>query len=128
MENRDKQNPQAGQENDLSKAQSAQQPQAGLQPPQAQARQQPESEAEQGEIGQSPQQPSGDFEGPTGQRAGASDTITEQRSDIEGGTATGQATDIEGSSTFVGSESASDTSGILIEDDDYIDDRRGDGE
>ena len=111
MENRENQGPATGQETDLSKAQN---------------QQQPFDEKGQSEFGKAQQQP------PEGQAdygsAGQSDTVTPQRSDIEGGTATGQATDIEGSSQFVGSQAQSDTSSELIEDDDDFTDRKGDGE
>jgi hypothetical protein len=125
MEHRDTPNP--GRETDLSKAQNQQQPtgQAQQQQPTDQAQpapfgqaqqQQPEaSQSQQSEYGQS-QQPSSNADVAVGQ----SDTVTEQRADIEGGTATGQASDVEGSS-FVGSKSASDESGKLVEDDESTD-------
>ena len=123
MENRDKQNKASDQETDLSKAQNQQQPQSSQQSQQGgQSQQQPE--------GQSQQQPTNQADyGSAG--AGQSDTATEQRGDIEGGTSTSEATDIEGSSQFVGSKGADDTSSDLIDDEDQSDfakDRRGDGE
>ena len=123
MENRDKQNKASDQETDLSKAQNQQQPQSSQQSQQGgQSQQRPE--------GQSQQQPTNQADyGSAG--AGQSDTATEQRGDIEGGTSTSEATDIEGSSQFVGSKGADDTSSDLIDDEDQSDfakDRRGDGE
>ena len=103
MENRENQSPATGSESDLSKVQNQQQPQG-----------------QQGQPGeQSDSDPSNSGQAGFGE-AGQSDTATQQRSDIEGGTATGQASDsdIEGSSQFVGSQSGSDTSSELIEDDD----------
>ena len=152
MENRDKQNKASDQETDLSKAQNQQQPQSGQQggqfqqPPEAQSQQQPfgqsqqppEAKSQQQPFGQSQQQSTGQSQQqPTNQAdygsagAGQSDTTTEQRSDIESGTSTSEATDIEGSSQFVGSKGADDTSSDLIDDEDQSDfakDRRGDGE
>ena len=107
----DKQNPPADQQTDLTKAQNQQQPLGQKdQDESAQPQQPPQGQADHGSAGQS-------------------DTTAQQRSDVEGGTSTGQATDIEGSSTFVGSQAASDTSSELIEDDDeFAPDRKGDGE
>jgi hypothetical protein len=59
--------------------------------------------------------------GSAGQLEGESDSTTQQRSDIEGGTSTGQASDIDGSAQFVGSQGASDTSSEFIEDDESSD-------
>jgi hypothetical protein len=126
MENRDAPNP--GREADLSKAQNQQQPtgQAQQQQPtdqaqqaefgQAQQQQPKASQSQQSEYGQSQQQPSSNADFAVGQ----SDTVTEQRADIEGGTATGQASDVEGSS-FVGSKGAADASSELIEDEEKSD-------
>jgi hypothetical protein len=87
-----------------------------------QAQQQPNQQDQQSDISKSqsaqqPQQASqADFN-----KERQSDTLTEQRSDIEGGSSTGQA---DGS--FVGSESASDTSSKLVEDDpDFAKDGQG---
>lgn len=111
----DKQDPPTDEQTDLTKAQNPQQP-AGQQdqsefaqsqqPPETQSRQPPEGQADYGSAGET---------------AGQSDTTTQQRSDIEGGTATGQATDGEDSSQFVGSKGATDTSSELIEDDESTD-------
>jgi hypothetical protein len=116
MEDRDTPNP--GRETDLSKAQNQQQPTDQAQQAEfGQAQQQPEaSQSQQSEFGQSQQQPSSNADVAVGQ----SDTVTEQRADVEGGTATGQASDVEGSS-FVGSKSASDGSGKLVEDEESSD-------
>jgi hypothetical protein len=114
MENRDNQN--AGREDDLSKAQNQQQPLSGQ-----------TGQSEFGQAGQSQQ--SGEYHGqaqqpPSGQAdygsAGQSDTTTQQRRDIEGGTATGQASGSERSS-FVGAQGSSDSSNALIEDEDSTD-------
>ena len=90
MDHRDDKNQSTSQQTDLSKAQNQQQPQG---------------QADYGSAGQD---------------AGQSDTASQQRSDIEGGTSTGQASD-EGSSQFVGSKGASDTSSEFVEDDDSSD-------
>ncbi len=114
MENRDNQHPSGGQnsptsqETDLSKAQSPQQPRSDQQ-----------SEGLQSQPGKSSgqsqqQQPSGQADYGS---AGQSDSATQQRRDIEGGTATGQANDVEGNSSFVGSAGTSDTSSELIDED-----------
>jgi len=127
MENRDDKNQSTSQQSDLSKAQNQQQPQGqqNQQQPQGQSQQQqPQGQQNQQQPqGQSQQQqPQGQADyGSAGQSAGQSDSTTQQRTDIEGGTSTGQASDIEGSSQFVGSKSASDTSGEFIEDDDSSD-------
>ena len=102
MENRDDKNQSTNQQTDLSKAQNQQQPQGQQQPEGQSQQQQPQGQADYGSAGQS-------------------DTASQQRTDIEGGTSTGQASDIEGSSQFVGSKSASDTSGEFIEDDESSD-------
>ncbi len=105
MENRDDKN----QQTDFSKAQNQQQPQA-------------QQEQPSGKQNQSQEQPQGQSDyGSAGQNAGQSDPTSQQRSDIEGGTSTGQASDIEGSSQFVGSKGGSDTSSELIEDDESSD-------
>ena len=100
MMDHDQQTPPTAQDTDLTKAQNQQPPerQATPQPDAFQTQQQPEGQANYGSAGQS-------------------DTLTEQRSDIEGGTTTGQATDIEGSSTFVGAKGTTDTSSEFVEDD-----------
>ena len=56
-----------------------------------------------------PQSSDGEFGG-----TGQSDTATKPQTDVEGGAATGQATD----SGFVGSDDQSDTSSELVEDND----------
>ena len=126
MENRENQSPATPEETDLSKAQNQQQP-LGQQGGQDKSQFGQQGEQGQSQFGQSQQQP------PEGQAdygsAGQSDTVTQQRSDIEGGTATGQTSDIEGSSQFVGSQAGNDTSSELIEgDDDFDSERKGDGE
>jgi hypothetical protein len=125
MEDRD--NPNLDRENDLSKAQNQQQPtsQSQQQQPTDQSAQHPFGK--EGQAGES----FGQQQQPTGQAdygsAGQSDSVTQQRSDIEGGTATGQASgqatgqgqSAEGS--FLGSKAKSDTSASLIEDEDSTD-------
>ena len=120
MENRENQSPATGEETDLTKAQNQQQPSG------QQGQQQPQGQHGQSEVGQDQQQPESQADYGS---AGQSDTATQQRTDIEGGTSTGQASDIEGSSQFVGSQSGSDTSSELIEEDDeFSPDRQSDGE
>lgn len=131
MENRENQSPASGQETDLTKAQNQQQP-SGEQGQQAGQSQfgQSQSDPSTGEQGQSGLNPS--QQAPSGQAdygsAGQSDTVTQQRSDIEGGTATGQASGSQGGSQFVGSQSQTDTSSGLIEEEDAFPERTGDGE
>ncbi len=136
MEHRDNQTPSSGQnattgpQHDLTKAQSAQQPQStpSSHAPQDASQPQPEGQSPRQPSDPSQQAPTGQADyGSAGQQASQSDpagqsgTADRQRSDIEGGTATGQATDVEGSSSFVGSQSAVDTSSEMIEDDDSSD-------
>ena len=131
MENRENQSPASGQETDLTKAQNQQQPsgEQGQQTGQSQFGQS-QSDPSTGEQGQSGLNPS--QQAPSGQAdygsAGQSDTVTQQRRDIEGGTATGQASGSQGSSQFVGSQSQTDTSSELIEEEDAFPERKGDGE
>jgi hypothetical protein len=105
MANEQGKNPTTGQESDISKSQATQEPTG-------QQSQQPESgeQRQQSEFGQ---------ERPAGQ----------PDEGLEGGTATRQDTDIEGASQtkdkgeaesgFVGSQSESDRSSELVEDDDF---------
>ena len=121
MENRDDKNQSTSQQTDLSKAQNQQQPQGqqgqSQQPEGQSQQQQPFGQQNQSQQTEGQQQPQGQADyGSAGQYAGQSDTASQQRSDIEGGTSTGQASN-EGSSQFVGSKDASDTSGELVEDD-----------
>ncbi len=109
MDHRDDKNQSTSQQTDLSKAQNQQQPQG-------------QQEQPSGQQNQSQEQPQGQSDyGSAGQNAGQSDPTSQQRTDIEGGTSTGQASDIEGSSQFVGSKGGSDTSSELIEDDESSD-------
>lgn len=132
MENRENQNP--GREDDLSKAQNQQQPdaqqgqqseigQAGqsgqafgqpLQQPSGQSQQQqPSGQSQQSEYSQSQQQPTGQADYGS---AGQSESLTQQRSDAEGGSATGQASGSDAS--FMGKQRSSDSESGLIEDKD----------
>ncbi len=108
MDHREDKNQSTSQQTDLSKAQNQQQPQG-------------QQEQPSGQQNQSQEQPQGQSDyGSAGQNAGQSDSTSQQRSDIEGGTSTGQASN-EGSSQFVGSKGNSDTSSELIEDDESSD-------
>lgn len=137
MENRDVKNPSAGRSGEYQAQQQGQQSEAARNQQQSQfGQQQPESgqQQQQPEAGQqqSPET-SQDFEtgqsdyGGAEQGEGQSDAISQQRSDIEGGTSTdqsgsaSQSSDIEGTSSFVGSQGSSDMSSDLIEDDDSSD-------
>ena len=132
MENRENQNP--GTEADLTKAQNQQQPKAqqGQQGETGQAGQSGQAfgQSQQAQAGQSgqafgqsqqQQQPSGQSQQrPTGQAdygsAGQSESLTEQRSDVEGGSATGQASAQD--SSFIGTQQGSERESGLIEDED----------
>ena len=104
MANQDKQNPPTGREEDISKAQSAQQPpaQASQQPPSEAQRDQPaetgQAEADQPDEGQQ------------------GETLTGQRTDIEGASLRNEKGEAE--SGFVGTRGETDTSAALIQDDD----------
>ncbi len=123
MENRDNQD--SGQSPDVSKASQAKQPQnERSQPPegsQSEAGKSSESAFDQAQPPETAQEGFGEDQ---------SDTTTQQRSDIEGsslGQTGGAGSDIEGSSSFVGSEGSTDTSSELVEDEDK-DFAKGDGE
>jgi hypothetical protein len=106
MANEDRQNPATGQESDISKAQATQQPaaQAGQQ---AETGEQREPQAEFGQDQSSGSRDQG-LQG---------DTLSQQRTDIEG--ASGQSPETgEAESGFVGAEGQTDTSSELIEDED----------
>ncbi len=129
MENRQDQN------SDISKSQSAQQPQAS-----EKDRLEEQRKSAEGGLDQSQSQTGSDASKPSTGQAGfgesQSDTKTDQRSDIEGN-ATDQTSDTEGSSAtgqasgspgFVGAEGTQDTSSELVEDadkDDFAKDGQG---
>ena len=97
MEDRKDKKPPTGSESDISKSQSQQQP----------ASQDRQQTADQDQSSQ-PDQPS------SGQ-SGFGETATEQRSDVEG-SSLGKEPTAESESGFVGSESETDTSSKLVED------------
>lgn len=125
MANEQDKNPTTGTQSDISKAQSQQQP------PNQASQQQSETGQQSGQFetsqqGGAPQ--TGDQaatgQAQSGQAPGSApdeglqrDTLTQQRSDIEGGSLASQASGEAGSS-FVGAEGQQDTSSELIEDED----------
>jgi hypothetical protein len=120
MPDQDKQNPTTGSESDISKSQSQQQPPN-------QASQQSETGERQGqfETGQQGQSELTGDQAATGQAQGSSpdaglqgDTLTQQRTDIEGGSLQPSETSEE-EGGFVGSEGRQDTSSKLVEDQDF---------
>lgn len=123
MPNDDKRNP-TGQDTDISKAQSQQQP------PQ-QASQQPETGEQRGQFETSQGAELTSDQAATGQaQAGASpdaglqgDTMSQQRTDIEG--ASLQPKRGEAESGFVGAEGEQDTSSELVEDQEFDKDGQG---
>ena len=125
MPDQDKQNPAAGTETDISKAQFQQQPpqQASQDPaPGQQARpsetaQETELSGDQAATGQA-QSGAGPDEGLQG------DTLAQQRTDIEGGSLASEASG-EAQSGFVGAEGEQDTSAELVEDQDFEKDGQG---
>jgi hypothetical protein len=108
MNEREKQNPGAGSESDISKSQSGQQPASGQQSDKAAT--DAEQTGDQAATGEAPS-------GQAADQAGFGETATQQRSDVEGSSFDKQPTD-EAESGFVGSESESDTSSELVEDED----------
>ena len=133
MPDQDKQNPTTGTESDISKAQSQQQP-----PNQASQDLGTAGQSGQFETGsQSGAERSGDRaqagQGQTGQSSGAgpdeglqSDTLTQQRTDIEGGSLASEESG-EAGSGFVGAQGQQDSSSQLIdeEDEDFAPDGQG---
>lgn len=110
MANEENRNPETGQDTDISKSQSAQQPQGQdkeRQPHGEDSSLPAEGQGESGEAGQ----------------AGFGETATEQRSDIEGAAQSSEGG--QSSSGFVGSEGQQDTSSELVEGQDFEDDGQG---
>lgn len=112
MNDRDKQNPGAGSESDISKSQSGQQPASGQQSDRATTGS--EQTGDQAATGQAQ---SGQFDQGRSDQAGFGETATQQRSDVEGSSIGRQPTG-EAESGFVGSEGGTDTSSELVEDED----------
>ena len=126
MNERDKQNPGAGSESDISKSQSGQQPASGQQSDRATTGseqtgdQAATGQAQSGQLDQSQsgQTQSGQAQsGQAADQAGFGETATQQRSDVEGSSFDKQPTG-EAESGFVGSEGSTDTSSELVEDED----------
>ena len=115
MANEQGKNPTTGSETDISKAQSQQQP------PQQASQQQGETDQRQGQ-GETGQQDNEELTGDqaaTGSSPDAGlqgDTLTQQRTDVEGASLQSETTG-EAQSGFVGAEGEQDTSSELIEDD-----------
>ena len=120
MENRENRTP-TGQETDISKAQSQQQPQgqAGQQPEKGEKQGQQFGQGEQFETRQQGQQPEfGEDKAAGSPDLGQQgDTLAQQRTDIEGASLQSEEED-EAGTGFVGSKSERDTSGELIKDED----------
>ncbi|HVF37245.1 MAG TPA: hypothetical protein VNA29_04820 [Sphingomicrobium sp.] len=145
MENRENQTPPTGQQSDISKSQSQQQPFGqGQQQPAGQAGEKSETgtqdkqsdkagQFENSQQGQSDK--SGQFESsqPGQQDLGTSESLSSPDEGLQGDTLAQQRTDIEGASLtekkdeqgFVGSESESDSSSGLIEGQDFDKDGQG---
>ena len=128
MPDQDKQNPTAGSETDISKAQSQQQP-----PNQASQGQETGAQSGQFETGsQSGAERTGD-QAQTGQAQSGfgadeglqGDTLAQQRTDIEGGSLASEASGESGG--FVGAQGQQDSSSQLIdeEDEDFAPDGQG---
>ncbi len=127
MANEQKPNPATGQESDISKAQSQQQPAA-------QAGQRPESGEQRGQF-ETGQQPGAELTGDqaaTGQaQSGAGpdeglqgETATQQRTDIEGASLQ-SSEEGEPESGFVGSKGERDTSSELVDEQSFDKDGQG---
>ena len=117
MNERDKQNPDAGSESDISKSQAGQQPASGQQSDQSTiGSEQTGDQAATGQAqsGQFDQNQSGQS---TAGQSGFGETATQQRSDVEG-SSIGQQPTSGSESGFVGSEGSTDTSSELVEDED----------
>ena len=118
MANEEKRNPATAEEADISKAQSAQQPQR-------QAGQQPEAGEQRGqfETGQQDQQAEFDqARSPGSPDEGlAGETTTQQRTDVEGGSLQSEERG-EAESGFVGAKGQRDTSSELIDEEDEDED------
>ena len=121
------QNPTTGSESDISKAQSQQQP-----PQQASQRSETGQQSGQFETGQQGGSELTGDQAATGQSQSGTlpddgsqgDTLAQQRTDIEGGSLGSQQSG-QAASGFVGSESDSDTSSELVEDQDFSRDGQG---
>lgn len=113
MNEREKQNPGAGTEADISKSQSGQQPQSDR------ATTGSEQTDDQAATGQAQS-------GQAADQAGFGETATQQRNDVEGSSFDKQPTG-EAESGFVGSEGRADTSSELVEDEDQDFSKDGQG-
>lgn len=111
------QNPATGTESDISKAQSQQKPpnQASQEPGETGERQ------DQFKTGHQGQQFGQDLTDEAAERELQGDTITGQRTDTEGASLQSPETG-EAESGFVGAEGRQDTSGELVEDEDFDED------
>jgi hypothetical protein len=121
MANEQDKNPTAGQESDISKSQATQQPkgQAGQQSELGQQSGQFETSQQGGSEQSGDQAATGQGQAGSSPDAGQSDTLTEQRTDVEGaglsGTEGGQSGQVGGG--FVGSQGKQDSSRELIDED-----------
>ncbi|MDP9421794.1 MAG: hypothetical protein M3Q19_02995 [Pseudomonadota bacterium] len=123
MANEQDKNPTTGSETDISKAQSQQQP------PQQASQQQGETDPRQGQVetGQQDNEELTGDQAATGSSPDAGlqgDTLTQQRTDVEGASLQSQTTG-EAQSGFVGAEGEQDTSSELVEDQDFEKDGQG---
>ena len=120
MPDQDNQNPTTGSESDISKSQSQQQP-----PNQASQDRETGEQRGQFETGQQAGSERSGDRAATGQSQGGSgpdqglqgDTLTQQRTDIEGGSLGSEASG-EAGSGFVGAQGQEDTSSELIDEED----------
>ena len=134
MANEQDKNPTTGAQSDISKAQSQQQPpnqasqqqgETGQQSGQFETAQQGGTE-QTGDQAATGQAQSGQSSSSSADEGLQGDTLSQQRTDIEGGSLASQASG-EGQSGFVGSEGQQDTSSELIEDEDEEFGRDGQG-
>lgn len=120
-------NPASGQESDISKAQSPQQPaaQAGQQPESGELRGQFETGQQAGAELTGNQAATGQAQADAGPDEGLQgETATQQRTDIEGGSLESGEED-QAHTGFVGSKGEGDTSSELIDEQDFSKDDQG---
>lgn len=134
MNERNDQNPTTGQQSDISKSQSTQQP-SGQRTEESGENRRPESGSEGGQTSTGESAGYADSEqrgyGNAGSGSEQGDTLSKQRSDIEGSSLGSQPTGTGSSGTsssepgFVGSEGNADTSNKLVEDEKFGKDGQG---
>ena len=123
MANEQGNNPTTGAESDISKAQSQQQPPSQARQQKSQTGER-EGQFETNQQGQ--QQPGEDQSGAAPDEGMQGDTLSQQRTDVEGGSlAAGESDEIAGG--FVGSKGERDSSSRLVDDEDEDFARDGQG-